>query len=47
MLDKEESETGVSVEDTDETTGEVTSGSGDGFISGNDFKFGGRDRRSL
>jgi hypothetical protein len=42
MLDKEELDTGVSVEDTDETTGDVTSGSGDGFISGNNFKFGGR-----
>jgi hypothetical protein len=41
MLDKEELDTGVSVEDTDETTGDVTSGSGDGFISGNNFKFWG------
>jgi hypothetical protein len=30
------------VEDTDETTGDVTSDSGDGFISGNNFKFGGQ-----
>ena len=31
------------MEDTDGTTGDVTSGSGDGFISGNNFEFGGRD----
>ena len=40
MLDKEELGTGVSVEDTDETTRDVTSGSGDGFISGNNFQLG-------
>jgi hypothetical protein len=47
-LDKEELDTVGSVADTDGTTGDVTSDSGDGFIWGDRRNlFGSRNRRLL